>query len=301
MRAIPATIRRLRLAVVSGKGGAGKTTVACGLTRALRAAGHSVTLVDADAEAPDAAIVLPVRWQDPEAVHLEVPEIDARRCDGCGACAAGCRFNALAMAAGRPLLFPDLCHGCGACALICTDHGAAIHERRHPIGTVRLGTAAWGTLIEARTAIGVARASRVIGAALDRAGASGLQVIDGPPGCSCSAVAALTGANLALLVVESTPFGRHDARLMRELLRDRRIPHQVIINRATPDDEAATRDWCARLGLPIAGTLREDADLHRCGADGGDPWLQAPVFAAICRSIALAITTERSLEPADAY
>ena len=67
MRAIPATIGRLRIAVLSGKGGAGKTTVACGLTQALRAAGHSVTLVDADAEAPDAAVTLPVRWQQPTA------------------------------------------------------------------------------------------------------------------------------------------------------------------------------------------------------------------------------------------
>lgn len=300
MRSMPATINRLRFAVVSGKGGAGKTTVACGLARALRAAGHSVTLIDADAEAPDAASVLPVRWRGPVEVHLGVPEIDARRCDGCGACAAGCRFNALAMAGGRPLLFPDLCHGCGACALICKEHGAAIHERPHPIGTVRRGSAAWGELVEARTAIGVSRASRVIGAALDAAGASGVQVIDGPPGTSCNAVAALAGADLALLVVESTPFGRHDAQLMLELLRDRLIPHRAIINRATPADLAATRAWCEQQGLPVAGVIPEDPDLARCGADGSDPWLSAPAFAATCRSLALALTA-RTLEPVDAH
>lgn len=287
----PATIRRLRLAVVSGKGGAGKTTVACGLTRALRAAGHSVTLVDADAEAPDAATVLRVRWHHPVQVLLAVPDIDVGRCDGCGACAAACRFNALAMAGSRPLLFPDLCHGCGTCTLVCKGHGDAIRERPHPIGTVRSGSGPWGALIEARTAIGVPRASRVISAALDAAGSSGVQVIDGPPGTSCSAVAALTGADLALLVVESTPFGRHDAGLMLELLRDRRIPHRAIINRATPSDTVETNAWCEQQDLPVSGVICEDPDLDRCWADGTDPWTSAPAFAATCRAIALHLTT----------
>ncbi len=304
MRAVPATIRRMRIAVLSGKGGAGKTTVACGLTQALRASGHSVTLVDADAEAPDAAMTLPVRWQQPAAVHLRVPEIDAQRCDGCGACAAGCQFNALAMAGGKPLVFADLCHGCGACALICKDHGAAIHEQPFAIGSVRRGSAAWGELIEARTAIGVARASQVISAALTEAGPHGCQIVDGPPGTSCSAVAALTGADLALVVVESTPFGRNDAALAVQLVRDRGLPLRIVLNRCTPEDLDESLAWCAQHNVPVAATINEDPDLDRAGARGLDPWQQAPAFAAVCRTLALVLTTELAqpcMEPSDAY
>jgi MinD superfamily P-loop ATPase len=301
---MPATIRRLRIAILSGKGGAGKTTVACGLTQALRAGGHSVTLVDADAEAPDAAVTLPVRWQQPTAVHLQVPVIDAQRCDGCGACAAGCQFNAMAMAGGKPLVFADLCHGCGACMLICTGHGAAIHEQPFPIGSVRRGTAAWGELIEARTAVGVARASQVISAALTEAGSHGCQIVDGPPGTSCSAVAALNGADLALVVVESTPFGRNDAALAVQLVRERGIPLHIVLNRCTPEDLDESKAWCTHLNAPIAATIHEDQDLDRAGAQGLDPWLHAPAFAAVCRTLARVLTTELAqpcLEPPDAY
>ncbi len=301
---VAAGIRRLRLVVLSGKGGAGKTTVACGLTRALRAAGHAVTLVDADAEAPDAAVTLPVRWQPPSTVHLQVPVVDAARCDGCGACAAGCQFNALAMAGGKPLVFADLCHGCGACALICTEHGAAIREQPFPIGSVRRGSAAWGDLIEARTAIGVARASQVISAALAEAGPRGCQIVDGPPGTGCSAVAALAGADLALVVVEATPFGRHDAALAIELVRSRGLPLRIVLNRCLASDLAESRAWCAELGMPIAAVIDDDPDLGRAGAEGLDPWLHAPAFAAVCRHLALTLTTPAAtpcLEPADAH
>ena len=304
MSAVPATLRRLRVAVLSGKGGAGKTTVACGLTQALRAAGHSVTLVDADAEAPDVAVTLPVRWQASSPVYLRLPKIDARRCTGCGACAAGCQFNALAMAGGKPLVFAELCHGCGACSLICADQGVAIRERPFPIGSVRRGQAEWGDLIEARTAVGVARASQVISAALTEAGPDGYQVVDGPPGTSCSAVAAVTGADLALVVVESTPFGRNDAALAIQLVRDRGLPLRVVLNRCTPEDLDESRAWCAQQNALIAATISEDPDLERAGAQGLDPWHHAPAFAAICRTLALVLTTELAqpcLEPADAY
>jgi MinD superfamily P-loop ATPase len=304
MSPAPGIDKRLRIAVLSGKGGAGKTTIACGLTQALQAAGHPVTLVDADAEAPDAAVAMPVAWQLETTVHLQVPAINAQRCDGCGACAAGCQFNALAMAGGTPLVFADLCHGCGACALICKSRGAAIHEQPFPIGSVRRGAAAWGGLIEARTAIGVARASQVISAALTEAGLCGCQVVDGPPGTGCSAVAALADADLAVVVVESTPFGRNDAALAVELVRSRGLPLRIVLNRCTTEDLDESKIWCDQLHAVIAAVIYEDPDLDRAGAQGLDPWLHAPAFAAICRTLAHTLIDERTspdLESAHAH
>jgi MinD superfamily P-loop ATPase len=279
-----------RLAVLSGKGGAGKTTVACGLARALHALGRVVTLVDADAEVPDAALVLVVEWRATTTVSLAVPAVDAARCDGCGACAAACHFNALAMAGRRPLVFPDLCHGCGACSLACRR--GALGEGRHAIGSVRHGLTAWGALVEARTAVGAARASRVIAAALERAGPHGWQVVDGPPGTSCSAVAALAGASAALLVVEASPFGRHDAGLALELLRGRRVPVQAVLNRCQGDETERTRHWCAGLGLEVVAELPVDSDLDRAGAAGSDPWEHAPAFAAVCLALARRLSVD---------
>jgi MinD superfamily P-loop ATPase len=275
-----------RITVLSGKGGAGKTTIALGLAQSLHALGHQVTLVDADAEAPDAALGLTVRWERSQIVSQSVPAVEAGRCDGCGDCAAACRFNALAMAGGRPLLFAELCHGCGACALACPAR--AIREEPHPLGTVRQGRTAWGRLVEARTAVGSARASRVIATALTEAG-HGLVVIDGPPGSACSAVAAVAEARVAVLVVEATPFGRQDASHVAELLHQRGITTLVAANRMSDDELETTRTWCAERNLPLAAIIPEDRDLDRAGATGEDPWQASPVLATACRNLACRI------------
>lgn len=61
----PATVRPVPiLAVASGKGGVGKTTVAVNLALALRARGLTVGLVDADLYGPDAAHMLGLRRRE---------------------------------------------------------------------------------------------------------------------------------------------------------------------------------------------------------------------------------------------
>lgn len=48
---------------------------------------------------------------------------DADLCVGCGACAASCQFDAIAMRDGAPVIDADRCMGCGVCVDAC-DLGA---------------------------------------------------------------------------------------------------------------------------------------------------------------------------------
>ncbi|MGB6068129.1 MAG: Mrp/NBP35 family ATP-binding protein [Desulfomonilaceae bacterium] len=58
---------RCRLAVMSGKGGVGKSTVAVNLASALAVSGHDVGVLDADVHGPDVPMMLGLQGQLPEA------------------------------------------------------------------------------------------------------------------------------------------------------------------------------------------------------------------------------------------
>lgn len=131
----------MKLAIASGKGGTGKTTVAVNLAALLAARGHRVALADCDVEEPNAHLFLPVEWKTREQCTLPVPKVNETLCLGaaCRRCVEACRFKALAFMGDAVLDFPDLCHGCGLCALVCPT-GAMTYATRL-VGEVRGGIA----------------------------------------------------------------------------------------------------------------------------------------------------------------
>jgi MinD superfamily P-loop ATPase len=72
------------LAVASGKGGTGKTTVSVNLARVL---GAKVQLLDCDVEEPNAHLFLQAEPNAQTLVTIPVPQADEGLCDGCGECA----------------------------------------------------------------------------------------------------------------------------------------------------------------------------------------------------------------------
>jgi MinD superfamily P-loop ATPase len=59
-----------------------------------------------------------------------------------------------------------------------------------------------------------------------------VMVVDAPPGVACSAVEAVKGSDLALLVTEPTPFGLHDLGLAVEMCRALGVETAAVVNRA---------------------------------------------------------------------
>ena len=98
----------MRIAIASGKGGAGKTTVTASLASVWD---RPFIAVDTDVEAPNLHLFLPPAVEASETVGLEVPILDPERCTLCGACRAICRYKAIAQFASRLTIFTDMCHG----------------------------------------------------------------------------------------------------------------------------------------------------------------------------------------------
>ncbi len=255
------------LAVASGKGGTGKTTVAVGLALALGET-RPVQLLDADVEAPNAHLFLDVAWTEERRVVTRRPRIDPEACDLCGLCIEACEFGALARAGERVLVFDELCHGCGLCRRVCPRE--AIREIEVPLGRVQVGRAAGFPFARGILDVGEATATPVVHALKREIDPGRLVILDCPPGTGCPTIASLRGADAALLVTEPTPFGLHDLRAAVAVARAVGVPAGVVINRDGIGDDRVAR-WCEEEGIPVLARIPFDREVAALYAAGRHP------------------------------
>ena len=142
------------IAVASGKGGTGKTTVATNLAQVAAADGRAVAYLDCDVEEPNGHLFLKPTIERQQPINKLLPIVDLDRCTFCGRCSQVCRYGAIACVNKQVLVFAELCHSCGGCVLACPAD--AMREVPKPIGELRLGTAGPIRFIEGRLNVGEA-------------------------------------------------------------------------------------------------------------------------------------------------
>ena len=244
----------MRIALASGKGGTGKTTVAVNLAVSL-AEQEPVRFLDCDVEEPNAHLFLNPRFSDRRTVVKLLPEIDETKCSRCGACSEACEFNAIAVLGEQVLVYTELCHGCGRCRLVCPMD--AIREVPHELGVIERGLARGFPFSHGLLNVGEAMATPIIHALKEDLDTERTVILDAPPGTGCPTIAALVGADVALLVTEPTPFGLHDLRAAVEVARVLDVPVAVVINRdGIGDDQVAY--YCREERIPIALSIPFD-------------------------------------------
>lgn len=243
------------VAVASGKGGTGKTTVATNLARLCVDAGQVVQYLDCDVEEPNGHIFLKPEVTQRQDVTVEVPEVDEASCVGCGKCGEICQYGAVVGIGEKVLTFEQLCHSCAGCWLVCPV--GAIRPKPLKIGTLEQGTAGPLGFVSGRLEIGHVRTPAMIGRVKECIGPGALAIVDVPPGTSCPVVAALRGVDFVLLVTEPTPFGLSDLKLTVGLVRTLRIPFAVVLNRNGIGNDATER-YCRAEGIDIVTKLPDD-------------------------------------------
>jgi len=279
----------LRVAVASGKGGTGKTTVATGLALLLAERGIQTSYLDCDVEEPNGRFFLRPEISETGGVFVTTPVIDADRCTNCGRCCDVCRFNALAHLPNEILIFPELCHACGACALLCPE--GAITEEPRKLGEIHRGVAANAASADGATDIdfmegcldvGEAHAVPIIRALRRQLPESGVVIFDSPPGASCPVVETLRGADLVVLVTEPTPFGLSDLEQAIGVVGAVAGEAVVVVNRTgmTEEGDAAAKRLCEREGLTVLVAIPEDRAVATCLARGDAPVLAVEGYAA---------------------
>ncbi len=272
----------MKIAIASGKGGTGKTTIAVNLALVAES---PVRLLDCDVEEPNAHLFLKTLPVSQRIVTIQIPEIDASRCDGCGLCAASCAFNALVSFGTTPVFAPEMCHGCGGCARVCPRK--AIHEIEKRIGAVEISQAGNITLAQGKLDIGVALAPPLIREVKEEAQGA-LVIMDAPPGTSCPVIATLREADFVVLVTEPTPFGLNDLKLAVGVVRALNLPFGIVINRAE-DNDAFVRPYCQTENILILAEIPNDRRIAETYAKG-TPIIEAlphyrPLFSKLLEKI----------------
>ena len=275
----------MKIAVLSGKGGTGKTFVSVNLS----VTAPQALYLDCDVEEPNGHLFL-----KPEDVHSEVvtkylPEFDAEKCIGCRTCIDFCRFNALAFIKDVPQVFNVICHSCGGCALACPQE--AITEKKVEIGHVDIGKHKNVEVASGFLNIGEASGIAIIQKLMQHADEydAGNVIIDCPPGSACPVVESIQDADYCILVAEPTVFGVHNFEMVHELVQIMNKPCGVIINKAIEgnhimDDVCASENLRVLAKIPYRDNTALDGANGKIAAETDDDLRET--FEGIWRAIA---------------
>ena len=250
----------MKIAVLSGKGGTGKTTVSSNLAFISK-----MLLIDTDIEEPNSHIFLKGGIKDVKSVYTRFPEVNMEKCNLCGECGEFCKFNAIIPAKKRVIVFGEACHDCGGCEIVCKN-GAISWEKRE-IGKIFTGKTHFNSINKyGKLNIGEMSGVKIIKEIYKNTVEKDF-LIDCPPGTACTTVSAVEVADFAIIVVEPSPFGLSDMKLVVQLLRDMKIPFGVVINKFD-EDENIVKKYCDNEKIEIIGTIPFDRKIAEAYSKG---------------------------------
>jgi MinD superfamily P-loop ATPase len=251
------------LLLSAARGGVGKSAITASLGCIL-AKKHRVLLTDTDVDAPNLHLVLGATLRSTQEVAAsEKAFIDYGQCSGCMICVDTCRFSSI-VAATEPIIIPYSCEGCGACALNCPE--GAIEIRTVINGRINFFEAGNLPLVAGELSIGASSSGRLVDLVKRRARQEaetfGAEIIltDGPPGIGCPVIAALKGADYALLVTEPSIAALSDMKRVMEVTKHFRTPIGVVLNKADIHEESRTAiySFIEKGGFAIHGEIPYD-------------------------------------------
>jgi MinD superfamily P-loop ATPase len=259
----------MKIAILSGKGGTGKTTISANFAASL----PFYQYIDCDVEEPNGSIFLKPDLKHISEVKVLTPSVDMSKCDFCGICAKACQFNAIAVVKKKVLLFPELCHHCGACVIACPKD--AITEVERTIGIIEASDN--DIFLQGKLNLGEPISIPIINELKNRIKQDLPVILDCPPGASCTVVQSIENSDYCLLVTEPTPFGLHDLKIAIKLVRKMGIPFGVILNKALDNNELI-QNYCQEenieilMEIPFSREIAEGYSVGNLLVQGDDKW-----------------------------
>ncbi|MCU0821411.1 MAG: ATP-binding protein [Spirochaetes bacterium] len=251
------------IVVISGKGGTGKTSI----TASLAALAERKVMVDCDVDASDLHLILkPEIIKRTEFICGLTAVVDSNRCTMCRNCVEYCRFNAIS---DNIEIDPIECEGCGVCSHFCPERAISMEDKTS--GEWFVSSTAYGPMVHARLGIAESNSGKLVttvrreAARIAREVGIDLIIADGSPGIGCPVIASLTGASLALVVVEPSVSGVHDMKRVHELTRHFSVKSIVCINKFDLNNENTKHicDYCAENGIEVAAKIPYDINFTK--------------------------------------
>ena len=252
----------MNIAVLSGKGGTGKTLLSVNMA----AASGSALYIDCDVEEPNGHLFFKPENIVEEEVTVKIPKVDKELCSGCRKCVDFCKFNALAFIKKSPIVFDDVCHSCGGCSLLCPTK--AITEDDKVIGKIEKGNSQGIDVYTGILNTGEVSGVPVIEKLLqkNREFEDRLSIIDCPPGSACIVMESIKDADFCVLVAEPTAFGAHNLKMVHELVTLFKKPFGVVLNKCL-DGENPSEEFCIENGIKIIGKIPFEKEIGRLSSE----------------------------------
>ncbi len=248
----------MKIAIASGKGGTGKTTLSTNLASFISESRECV-LSDLDVEEPNSGLFIKAELIHEEDKFKMIPEWEKSKCELCGNCQAVCNFNAVLKMGKMIMVFPELCHGCYACSELCPTDSLPMKQKK--MGELKSYKNGNLNFIESKLIIGEEQAVPLIKQTIayvdDNFGEDVIKIFDSPPGTSCPVIEATRDADFVILVTEPTPFGLHDLRLAVDTVKQMEKPFGVVINRHGIGNDGVEQ-YCKEDNIDIIARIPND-------------------------------------------
>nr|MDO8117901.1 P-loop NTPase [Candidatus Sigynarchaeota archaeon] len=261
----------LKIGVVSGKGGVGKSTLTAALCKLYVESKKRIVAVDCDVDAPNLALMF---TQEGKAKTIPVHTTEKAftiddKCTSCKSCITDtyCIYSAIKWNEDtrHPEINTIACEGCGACAVLCEQNAYGIHAIES--GQIKVIEASEGMpLVYGETIIGASTSGKMVAETKQIATNKAenekreIMMIDGPPGIGCPVLATLTGLDYCIVVVEPFPAALHDAKRVIEIITNFSIPFGIVINRTDAWDTGRNTiiEFMEKNGYTLLGEIPID-------------------------------------------
>ncbi|MBL7006446.1 MAG: ATP-binding protein [Spirochaetia bacterium] len=258
----------MKIAIASGKGGTGKTTLSTNLASFI-AESRECILTDLDVEEPNSGLFIQGEIIHSEDICKKIPEWTNASCILCGNCQTVCNFNAVLKMGEMVMVFPELCHGCYACSELCPAGSLPMKSKK--MGELKSYQSGKLHFIESKLIIGEEQAVPLIKQTLkyvdDNFNKELMQILDSPPGTACPVIEVTRNSDLVILVTEPTPFGLHDLKLTVNTVMQLKKPIAVVVNRHGIGDNKV-EEFCKQENIEIIAFIPNDRKIAETYAKG---------------------------------
>lgn len=250
----------LNIAILSGKGGTGKTLLSVNLASVA----ENSRYIDCDIEEPNGHLFFKPENLVSEEVKIKIPYVNENLCSGCRKCVDFCKFNALAFV-NRLLIFEEICHSCGGCVLFCPEN--ALKEKEKTVGIIQKGISKKVSVVSGIMNVGEASGVPIIKGLLKYLTKDKhVNIIDCPPGSACAVMESIKDADYCILVAEPTIFGVHNLNMVFELVNKFKKPFGVVLNKCL-DSVNPAENYCTEKNIKILGKIPFDETLGKINSN----------------------------------
>lgn len=250
-----------QIAIISGKGGTGKTTFSA--TIHVLEGG---VIADCDVDAPNLHILLkPQIVTSEDFIATKKAKIIQERCSRCGLCYELCRFGAVRLELDNGYIIDEKkCEGCAFCFNACPERAIVMDNAK--TGDLYISKTEWGYFVHARLKPGEENTGKLVTEVKNRAkkiaeeNDAEFLIVDSAPGVGCPVIASLTGVDAAVVITEPTFSGLSDMKRVIDLCDHFKIKPFVVVNKydLNTDFAGKIKTFCEENGVEYAGNVPFD-------------------------------------------